>query len=98
MTSLRTRTLLQYDPNVSDYAGCALVVRNDVIEYRTQFLQIELTRCEESLCRLGVGQDSGQGLVEIVNQRARTLVAAHTLLQEQAHTASAASPLRDERG
>jgi hypothetical protein len=98
MTSPRTRILLQYHPNVSDNAGCALVVRNDVIEDCTQFLQIELTCREESLCRLGVAQDGGQGLVEIVNQRSRALVAVRALLHEQLHTAPAAPPLRNERG
>ena len=39
----RARAVLKYDANVSDYAGCALIVRNDVVEDRTQFLQIELT-------------------------------------------------------
>ena len=98
MTSLRTRILLQYDSNIADYAGCALVVRNDVIEYRTQFLQIELIRCEESLCRLGVAQYGRQRLVELVNQLSGALVAARTLVDEQFHAASAAPPLGSERG
>ena len=34
--------LLQYHSHLSYYPGCALVVRNDVIEDGTQFLQIEL--------------------------------------------------------
>src|SRR6266404_2028253 len=98
MTSPRTRALLQYGSNASDYAGCALVVANDVIEDGTQFLQIQLTRCQESLCRLGVAQYGRQRLVELVNQLSGALVAARTLVDEQFHAASAASPLGSERG
>jgi len=98
MTSPRTCVLLEYHSYVSDYAGCALVVRNNVIEDCTQFLQIELTCCEESLRGLGVAQDGSQGLVELVNQRSRALIGARALLDEQVNAASGASPLRNERG
>jgi hypothetical protein len=98
MTSPQTRALLQYRSNLSDYAGRTLVVRNDVIEDCTQFLRLELACGKESLCRLGVAQDGSQGLIELVNQRSRALVGACALLDEQVHAASAASPLRNERG
>jgi hypothetical protein len=98
MTSNRTRALLQYDSNLADDTGRALVVRYYVIEDFTQFLQIELICREKSLCGLRVAQDGGQGLVQLVNQYSRALVGTRALPDEQSHAAPAASPLRDERG
>ena len=93
----RDFSLLSLARDAADGAGSTLGVGDDIAEDLAQLLLIELVRSQESLRRLGVAENGRQRLIELMNQRAGTLVNARAFAFEQLEVAPATSPLSDER-
>jgi hypothetical protein len=58
----------QQTPQPADHSGRALVVLDDVLEDRPHLLTVRPLRPQDPLGRLGVAQDRGEGLAELVRQ------------------------------
>ena len=66
---LTTSVFLSTLPHASDHLARSLVIADDVVETRSQLLEIRLRARQQALRRLRVDEDAGQRLAQLVRER-----------------------------
>src|SRR5206468_5341972 len=66
-------TLLEKATEPADHVARPLVVLDDVVEDLPHHVEVRRIGAENALAGLGIAQDRGQGLVELMGERSREL-------------------------